>query len=196
MYKTYRTEPLRVAVQPLPGGGTAGAVGEYTLREALSQPSPRTSEAFTYTFAVEGAGNPAAVVPTQRRPSAALAVYGPDIREEALPGGRWRKTFRYRLVARQPGLVPLGSLLYLPFFNPTTARYDTLRPSLRPLVQGAPAAPTARPADDAFYGPALARADTRLQPLDVYRQVARYAAWLLAGLLAVAGIGAWRGRGV
>ena len=141
---------------------------------------------------MEGAGNPAAVVPSAPRPTAALAVYGPEVREETLAPGRWRKAFRYRLVARRPGPVPLGQLLSLPFFNPITARYDTLRPTLRPVVGGAAPQLAARPTDDAFYGPALARADSRLQPLDVYQQVSRYAAWLLAGLLAVAVAGTWR----
>jgi len=193
IYKTYRTAPLRVAVRPLPGSpASPPAVGELTLRESLSDPKPRVNNAFTYTLGVEGEGNPTAVVLPPFRPVAGLAVYGPEVREETMGPGRWRKSFRYRLVARRAGPLPLGPLVQLPFFNPATARYDTLRPTLQPVVRGGAAAPAARPADDAFYGPALARADARLQPLDVYQQVTRYAAWLLGGLLVVAAAGAWR----
>ncbi|NML67393.1 protein BatD [Hymenobacter sp. RP-2-7] len=193
IYKTYRSAPLRVAVRPLPGNpASPPAVGELALRESLSNPSPRTNTAFTYTFGVEGEGNPAAVVLPPLRPVAGLAVYGPEVQQEALGPGRWRKNFRYRLVASRPGPLPLGRLVQLPFFNPRTARYDTLRPTLRAVVRGGAAPPAARPADDAFYGPALARADARLQPLDVYQQVTRYATWLLGGLLVVAAVGAWR----
>ncbi len=194
MYKTYTAPALRVAVRPLPPPGTT-VVGEYVLREGISTTRFRTGEAFTYTFGVEGAGNAAALTLPPLKPRAGLAVYGPDVREEALPDGRFRKSFRYRLVPQWPGPLALDSLLALPFFNPVTARYDTLRPELRIDVRGpARATAAASPADDPFYGPALARADARLQPLDVYRQVGRYAAVLLAVLVGVAIVGWWRAR--
>jgi len=193
-YKTYAAPALRVAVRPLPPPGAA-VVGEYVLREGISGTRFRTGEAFTYTFGVEGSGNAAALTAPALRPRAGLAVYGPTTREEALPDGRFRKSFRYRLVAQRPGLLALDSLVQLPFFNPTTARYDTLRPELRVAVAGpARATAAASPADDLFYGPALARADAQLQSLDVYHQVGRYAAWLLAALLGLAAVGWWRAR--
>ena len=202
-YKTYTAPALVVGVRPLPArpGQPASSgvpVGDYVLREGISAIRFRTGEVFTYTFGVEGSGNLAALqLPRPPlRPRQGLEVYGPDIREEKLPAGRRRKSFRYRLVAHRPGPLPLDSLFQLPFFNPTTARYDTLRAGLRPLVEGAAqaAAPAAgaQPADDPFYGPALARADTQLQPLDVYRQVGRYATWLVAALLAIATWSWWR----
>ncbi|GAA4499918.1 BatD family protein [Hymenobacter ginsengisoli] len=194
IYKTYTAPALHVAVRPLPPPGTA-LVGEYVLHEGISGTRFRTGEAFTYTFGVEGSGNAAALMPPPLRPRAGLAVYGPDVREEALPDGRFRKSFRYRLVPQRPGPLAFDSLLRLPFFNPVVGRYDTLRPELRVVVSGTPrATASANPADDPFYGPALARADAQLQPLDVYRQVGRYAAWLLAALLGVAGVGWWRAR--
>lgn len=192
LYKTYTSAPRRVAVRPLPPPGGV-AVGDYALQEATSAPKPRTGAPFTYTFGVEGAGNPAALGPPTLRPRAGLEVFGPDVKEEALPDGRFRKSFRYRLVAHRAGPLPLDSLWQLPFFNPLAARYDTLRPALRLLVRG-PDRPTplASPDADPFYSNALARAETRLQPLDVYRQVGRYAALLLAALLALAVVGWWR----
>lgn len=194
MYKTYTAPALRVAVRPLPPPG-ATAVGEYTLHEGISGTRFRTGEAFTYTFGVEGLGNASALTPPPLRPRAGLAVYGPDIREEQLPDGRFRKNFRYRLVVQRPGQLAFDSLLTLPFFNPVAARYDTLRPELRVVVSGpARATATASPDDDPFYGPALARADAQLQPLDVYHQVGRYAGWLVAALLGVAIVGWWRAR--
>jgi hypothetical protein len=194
MYKTYTAPALRVAVRPLPPPGVA-AVGDYVLHEGISGTRFRTGEAFTYTFGVEGTGNAAALAPPPLRSRAGLAVYGPDVREERLPYGRFRKNFRYRLVPQRPGSLAFDSLLALPFFNPLTARYDTLRPELRIEVSGlARATATASPTDDPFYGPALARADSQLQPLDVYRQVGRYAGVLLAVLLGVAAVGWWRAR--
>ncbi len=194
MYKTYTAPALRVAVRPLPPPGAA-AVGEYALHEGISGTRFRTGEAFTYTFGVEGRGNASALVGPVPRPRAGLEVYGPDVREEALPEGRFRKSFRYRLVVQRPGPLAFDSLFRLPFFDPVAARYDTLRPELRVVVSGAEkAVAAAGPTDDPFYGPALARADAQLQPLDVYRQVGRYAAWLVAALLGVAAVGWWRAR--
>lgn len=194
IYKTYTAPALRVAVRLLPPPGAA-LVGEYTLREGISGTRFRTGESFTYTFGVEGSGNAAALAPPPLRPRVGLAVYGPDVRTEALSDGRFRKIFRYRLVPQRPGALAFDSLLRLPFFNPVAARYDTLRPELRVVVSGSarPLA-AASPTDDPFYGPALARADAQLQPLDVYQQVGRYAGWLLAALLGVAVAGWWRAR--
>jgi hypothetical protein len=193
-YKTYLSPGLTVGVLPLPGGqaGTV-AVGSFRKVEALSSPHPRVGESFTLAFGVQGQGNLAAVLAPMLATRVGLDVYGPEAREEPAPGGG-RKLFRYRLVARQSGPLPLDSLLQLVVFDPATGRYDTLRPSLRPVVRGASLAPNPlpKPADDPFYGPALASADTTLQPLDVYADVRRYADWVLLVLTGVAGIGWWR----
>ncbi|MBF9239130.1 BatD family protein [Hymenobacter sp. BT683] len=194
-YKTYLSKGLTVMVRALPlhPEQAAVAVGTYQLQEAISRSVPQVGQAFTYTFVVQGKGNLSAVLAPDFTEWPGLAVYGPEVREQATPGGG-RKVFRYRLVARQPGIIPLDSLVRLIVFNPLTARYDTLRPRIRPRVSGGLAAPNVlpKPEEDPFYGPALADADTRLQSLDVYRDVRRYASWLLLGLVGVAGLGWWR----
>ncbi|MBC8085022.1 MAG: BatD family protein [Hymenobacter sp.] len=200
-YKTYLTAARTILVKPLPPHPLRDQVpvGSYQLRETINQASFRTGQAFTYSFGVEGEGNLAAigvpVVPT--RPG--LEVYGPEVRQELTrQAGRvgGRKVFTYRLVARQPGPLPLDSLLALVFFNPEAGRYDTLRAELRPRIQGpVRAASTFRaPTDDPFYHNVLFDADNTLQPLDTYRDVRRYANYILALLLAVAVWGWWRRR--
>jgi len=194
-YKTYLAPGVAVQVQPLPQAARHGAVavGAYVLREAISRSEFRVGQSFTYTFGVEGKGNLATVMAPVMAARPGLDVYGPEVREEPRPGGG-RKLFRYRMVARKPGPLALDSLLQLVVFNPVTTRYDTLRPSLRPLVRGSSAAPAPlpRPEEDPFYGPALAEADPTMQSLDVYRDVRRYTDWLLAGLVVVTGLGWWR----
>jgi hypothetical protein len=195
-YKTYYSAGVTVQVQPLPQAARYGAVavGSYQMREAISRTTFRVGESFTYAFGVEGRGNLSAVLAPALVPRPGLDVYGPEVRETPVPGGG-RKLFRYRLVARRPGPLPLDSLLRIIVFNPATARYDTLRPEVRPLVRGTiKTAPAVLPklTDDPFYGPALADADTAMQSLDVFRDVRRYASWLLVGLAGVAGLGWWR----
>ena len=194
-YKTYTSPGVAVAVLPLPPVAPGGpvAVGRFEVQEAISRTKFRVGESFAYSFGVAGQGNLSAVLAPVVAAWSGLDVYGPDVREEPAPGGG-RKLFRYRLVARRPGVLPLDSLLKLVIFNPATARYEVLHPGLRPLVQGIVTAPEplARPEDDPFYGPALAGADTTMQALDVYRDVRRYADWLLIGLVGVAAFGWWR----
>ncbi len=194
-YKTYLAKGLTVAVRGLPSHPrqAAVAVGAYQLQETISRKVPLVGQAFAYTFGVQGKGNLAAVLAPELTAWPGLEVYGPEVREQATPGGG-RKLFRYRLVARQPGIIPLDSLIHLVVFNPGTARYDTLRPAIRPRISGAVVTPKVlpKPAEDPFYGPALAEADARMQSLDVYRDVRRYASWLLIGLVGVAGVGWWR----
>ena len=202
-YKTYLARALDVAVRPLPPrpGGPPAAVGHYQLRESITRTEFAAGQVFGYTFGVEGTGNLAALPPPVLAPRPGLAVYGPEVQQEAGPGGTGRKLFRYQLVAQRPGPLPLGSLWQLVVFDPVGARYVVLRPTLQLQIgaAGAPAAPLAAPAappaaTDPFYAPAIARADATLQPLDVYRQVRRYAAGLLAALLGLAAAGWWQAR--
>ncbi|MDO7874635.1 BatD family protein [Hymenobacter sp. ASUV-10] len=200
-YKTFAAPAVQVQVRPLPPHPLRDQVpvGDYQLREAISRTSFRVGQAFTYAVGVEGRGNLASVLMPALTAPPDLEVYGPELREKPVLGGG-TKLFRYRLVAHRPGMLRLDSLLQFIVFNPRTARYDTLRPELQLQVRGAATAAPSRqlkPEDDPFYGPALASADTELQPLDVYRQVRQYATWLLAGLalLAVGGMAnSWRNK--
>lgn len=202
-YKTYLAPGLRVAVRPLPpvpaalaAPGAGATVGEYELRESLSATRPRVGQPFAYGWGVEGRGNLAALPPPSLGRHPGLDVYGPEVHVEAMPGGAARKTFRYRLVARRPGSVRLDSLFSLLTFSPRTGRYAWLRAQLRPVARGRMPAPTplAQPADDPFYGPALADADATLQDLDVYAQVRQVARYLVLGVLGIAVVGWWRSR--
>jgi len=194
-YKTYIAPGAVVQVRPLPPHPQREGVpvGTYRMREALSSRSLQVGQSVTYLFGVEGKGNLSAVLAPALTLLPGVDVYGPEVRETPAPGGG-RKVFRYRLVPHRPGRLPLDSLLHLVVFNPGTGRYDTLRPALRPLVRGVAAATAAaaRPEDDPFYGPALAGASTELQPWNVYRDVRRYASWLLVGLGVLAAVGWWR----
>lgn len=200
-YKTYHTNIKLIAVRPLPPHPLRDQVpvGDYQLRESVDHTSFRTGQAFTYTFTVEGEGNLAAVngPPQVARPD--LELYGPDIQQELIrQNGRvgGRKSFRYRLVPRRPGTLPLDSLFQMVVFNPRTVHYDTLRSELAPEVKGPirTASSFGLHPDDEFYAEALASADATLQPLDEYRDVRRYANLILLVLLGAAIFGWWQGK--
>ncbi|WP_167856935.1 BatD family protein [Hymenobacter aquaticus] len=199
-FKTYRTTARTISVKPLPPHPLRDQVpvGDYHLREAINRTSFRTGQAFTYSFIVEGEGNLAALAAPVPQPVAGVEVYGPDTetgitRQAGRVGGT--KRFQYRLIARRPGVLALDSLLSLVFFNPSTARYDTLRPEVRPAVKG-PASTTlaftAHP-DDPYYQDMLESADNRVQRRDAYAEVLRYANYILLALGALALFGWWRG---
>jgi hypothetical protein len=200
-YKTYFSQPRTIAVKPLPPHPLRDQVpvGDYRLRESIDRTSFRTGAAFGYTFTVEGEGNLAALPAPAVASSPTLEVYGPAVeqnltRQAGRVGGS--KQFRYRLVGRQPGGLPLDTLFALVVFNPTTAHYDTLRAGLHPQLSG----PVRRVSvfnslpGDAFYEEVLNSADNSLHPLDEYRNVRRYANLVLGALLLLAGFGWWRAR--
>jgi len=198
-YKTYLSPARTIAVKPLPPHPLRDQVpvGSYQLREAINQTRFQTGQAFTYSFGVEGEGNLAAVGAPVVPARAGLEVYGPEVRQELTrQAGRvgGRKVFTYRFVARRPGPLPLDSLLALVYFDPATGRYDTLRAEVRPEVRGpVRTASTFRaPSTDLFYQNVLFDANNTLQPLDNYRDVRRYANYILAVLLGVAAWGWWR----
>ena len=200
-YKTYLTTARTIRVKPLPPHPLRDLVpvGHYQLREAVNQTTFRTGQAFTYSFGVEGEGNLAAVSAPVVPPKPGLEVYGPDVQQELTrQAGRvgGRKVFTYRLVARQPGKLPLDSLLSLIFFDPTVGRYDTLRAELAPTVRGPIRTATTfrAPTDDPFYQNVLFDANNTLQPLDAYDDVRRYANYILVLLLGVAVWGWWQKR--
>ncbi len=174
-------------------------VGNYELKEFLDRTTFRTGRTFAYTFGLEGEGNLAAVNLAAPVPPTGLELYGPEIqqtltRDNGRVGGR--KSFRFRLVARQAGPVRLDTLFQLIVFNPTTARYDTLRSRLRPVV-GGPERNTAtlrRDPTDPFYREALADADATPRPRNAYGAVRRYANLFLGVLMAFALLGWWRAR--
>ncbi|GAB3287343.1 hypothetical protein GCM10027348_01930 [Hymenobacter tenuis] len=200
-FKVYYSAPRTVPVVALPPHPLRDQVpvGNYELKEAVDRTTFRTGQAFAYTFTVEGEGNLAAVnlATPPVRPN--LEVYGPEVQQELTRQGSrvgGRKSFRFRMVARRPGPVPLDSLFSLIIFNPALGRYDTLQADVQPVVRGAvqqAATFRARP-DDPFYSTALRVADTTPQPRDAYNNVQRYVNMLLGALLSVAAVGWWRSR--
>lgn len=132
---SFLTRPLTITVRPLPPHPLQAqvAVGEFRLTEVVERTSIPVGQSTRYTFRIEGEGNIAALQP----PTLTAAL--PNL--EILPGGTTEtiertynrvvgfKAFQFYVVPRQSGIIPLRDAFRWVFFNPQTARYDTLRPA-------------------------------------------------------------------
>jgi hypothetical protein len=139
--QTFYSKPSRVVVKPLPPHPQKDqvAVGEYTLKEKLTKENLASGESLRYLFTITGQGNLATINAPEVPVVKAFDFYPPDMNQtvqrsyEKVSG---EKTFDYFIVAKQNGTYPLGRFFQWIFFNPTKARYDTLRSSKTITVAG------------------------------------------------------------
>ena len=139
---TFTTRPRTVAVKPLPPHPLRNVVpvGQYRLKEGVNRLMFRTGESFTYRFEVIGTGNMGAILPPVVPSLTGLEIYPPETkftRNMAAGGLQGAKSFRYNMLARQPGQYYLGNLFWFVYFDPQASRYDTLRSDLIVNVKGA-----------------------------------------------------------
>ncbi|WP_207432552.1 BatD family protein [Sabulibacter ruber] len=141
-YKTYTTQLKEVTVRSLPPHPLRDQVpvGVYRLEEQVSRNSISLNQNLVYLFKVVGEGNIRTLAaPQSIGISSELEIYTPEIRQYLeVNQGRLTgsKTFRYFIVGRQAGQFPLHELFQWVYFNPVTARYDTLRPAISVRVRG------------------------------------------------------------
>lgn len=153
----FSAKPLRIEVRELPAhpGKESVQVGDYRLREGISRTDFRSGKSFTYTFTVAGTGNLSALTLPESIQAPGLDIFPPAIhyRPDARRKGSGSKSFRFTVVARQPGHYALGKWFYVPVFNPATGRYDTLRSDLTIQVAGSRDLPASTRAEetDPFY---------------------------------------------
>lgn len=139
--QTFYSKPSRVVVKPLPPHPQKDqvAVGEYTLKETLTKENLASGESLRYLFTITGQGNLATINAPEVPVVKAFDFYAPDMNQtvqrsyEKVSG---EKTFDYYIVAKQKGRYPLGRFFQWVYFNPSRARYDTLRSSKIITVAG------------------------------------------------------------
>ncbi|WP_162051708.1 BatD family protein [Pontibacter pamirensis] len=141
-YKTFYSRERMIPVKELPPHPLRDVVpvGNYTLTESLSKKRVAANKSFTYLFEVNGEGNLAAIMPPAPEVPPGLEFYPPDVRQDVTKrSGRvvGSKTFAYTVLPREPGQYNIDNMLQWIYFNPTTAAYDTLRPSLQVQITGA-----------------------------------------------------------
>ncbi|RNI25851.1 BatD family protein [Rufibacter latericius] len=191
--KTYSTQSKEVVVKALPPHPLRDqvAVGVFRLEEQLSRKTITLNQNLVYHFNIEGEGNIRTLPSPQRLAvSSELEIYSPEIRQRQevsrgqIAGG---KDFRYFIVGRQAGEFPLRDLFQWVFFNPVTARYDTLQPSLTVRVRGQEDLNSFIRAQDVgdFYNIAATESN-ELISIDQFKEVRLYTNVALAVLLTVA----------
>jgi hypothetical protein len=191
-YKTYTAQSREVTVQPLPPHPLRDqvAVGVFRLEDQLSRSTISLNQNLVYEFKISGEGNIRSLqAPQNIGVSSELEIYSPEIRQnQQIAQGRLtgHKTFRYFIVGRESGEYPLRELFQWVYFNPATARYDTLRPIVRVRVRGKEDENSLIRAQDVgdFYNIA-AKESNELISLDQFKEVRFYTNVVLAVMLGV-----------
>ncbi|GAB3201481.1 BatD family protein [Pontibacter aydingkolensis] len=190
-FKTFYSREREVEVMELPPHPLRNVVpvGNYTLLESLSKRQVSVNNSFRYLFEIIGEGNLDAVMPPTPAATAGLEFYPPDVRQEVTRrSGRvlGLKSFSYNVLPREPGTYALENAIEWIYFNPTTATYDTLRPTLKINVTGARDSDALVLSRDlgSFYN-IITNEDNTLVSLHFFDEIKRYTNFILVVLLAV-----------
>ncbi|MCF2445973.1 BatD family protein [Dyadobacter sp. CY345] len=127
----FRSKAIKMKVRPLPPHPMKDqiAVGEYKLVERLSSKLVYPGESIRYLFRIEGKGNIAAIPAPEIANNSAFDFYPPDVSRVIKRSSQYvtgEESFDYFVVPRQDGTFPLGRYFQWIYFNPKTAKYDTL----------------------------------------------------------------------
>jgi hypothetical protein len=140
-FKVFKSKPKTVTVKKLPPHPLKDviAVGDYELEEKISATKFETGNSFSYQFTVFGRGNIAAIDNPSVKTDENFEFYDPNVsqniyRQDNRVTGS--KSFTYYAIPKEPGIYDLGKYFNWIFFNPKTAKYDTLRSEISIKVVG------------------------------------------------------------
>ncbi len=140
-FKTFSSKAKTIKVKQLPPHPLRDkvAVGDYKLSEMMPSTDLTTGKSVSYTFSIFGEGNISAIQNPDVRRDANFEFYDPNVRsnikrESARVTGT--KSFNYFMIPKEPGRYDLKDYFQWVFFNPETAKYDTLRSRLQVYVTG------------------------------------------------------------
>ncbi|GAB2550772.1 BatD family protein [Spirosoma aerophilum] len=138
----FTSKPLSIVVRSLPVHPLRGRVpvGTFRLEEGLERQNVLIGKSVRYTITISGKGNVATLpAPTLLNERTELAVFPPEERHTVTHTGddiTGRKSFAYYIVPHQNGSISLANHFQWVYFDPQTARYDTLRPQINLRVGG------------------------------------------------------------
>lgn len=140
-FKKFFTKPKKIVVKELPPHPLKNsvAVGDYRLDERIRTTDLQTGQSVGYTFNVFGEGNVSAIRAPSAKADARFEFYEPNVRQDInrqhnrVTGN---KSFNYFMIPKEPGKYKLDDYFQMVFFNPKTAKYDTLKSKLTVNVTG------------------------------------------------------------
>ncbi len=140
-FKTFYSTPKTIKVKPLPPHPLKNevSVGQFQIRENITNIEIETGQGFDYNFGISGVGNINAISAPKRLPTANLNTYDPNVRQQINRGyGRVSgiKEFNYYITINEAGEIDLGKNFEWVYFDPERAVYDTLRPQAKITVVG------------------------------------------------------------
>ena len=138
---TFYTKPKTITIKDLPPHPLkeSVSVGNYRLKEKISNPNLKTGESFNYSFDITGEGNISAISEPILTEDENFDIYSPNIRQDISRGqGRVRgtKSFSYYGIPNEPGDYKLADYLQFIYFNVKTETYDTLKSEIILNVTG------------------------------------------------------------
>ncbi|MEO1050468.1 MAG: BatD family protein [Bacteroidota bacterium] len=140
-FKTFYSRARKVKVKDLPPHPLRDvvAVGDYRLDEEISTNEIQTGESVAYDFNIYGEGNISAIEKPKLDSDKDFDFYDPDVsqkinrRNDHVTG---YKSFEFYAIPKEPGEYNFGDYFQWIFFNPKTAKYDTLKSEQKLLVRG------------------------------------------------------------
>lgn len=140
-FKTFYSKEQIIKVKDLPPHPLKDrvSVGNYKLVESRVDMNQKTGDSFVYSFKVQGEGNISAIAKPIIPERPELLFYPPNESQQITRANETvygSKKFDYYIEPHEPGNYNLRDYINWVFFNPRTARYDTLSPDAAFSVAG------------------------------------------------------------
>jgi hypothetical protein len=130
-FKTFSSQRKTIKVKQLPPHPLKDqvAVGDYRLEEKIASSLVNTGQSIGYEFNVYGEGNISSIEKPIVKKDSIFDFYEPNVKQSInRNNGRVTglKSFSYFMIPKEPGEYKLSDFFNWVFFNPRTAKYDTL----------------------------------------------------------------------
>ena len=109
------------------------SVGNFSLKENVSNSKAQTGQSIDYQIQIIGDGNISVIRLPEVKNDSTFDFFQPDINSIVSPQGSkiiGTKSFTFHIIPKQAGNFAMSKYFNWVFFNPTTAQYDTLKPKV------------------------------------------------------------------
>lgn len=193
-FKTFYSKAKTVKVKPLPPHPLKDqvAVGDYRLDERIHDKELKTGQSFTYEFNIYGEGNISAISQPEVDGGEDFEFYDPNVAQNVNRKNNHvtgSKSFSYFGIPKEPGRYEFKDYFSWIFFNPKTARYDTLASQTVVEVTGESRKNQAIKSNDlgSFYD-RITLEDNKLRKTDSFEWIKIFANILILAMLATTAV--------